>query len=693
MRVWLGIVAVALAEEDAGGGDIDLERVWESLTNNTDKPNVKINVAHIPDITVSKVSDIEAWIVDKGYLTNADLSYYLNMSTTRAANTVLAGPASGSAAAPTFRALTVADIPLDNRLSYVDPNAGEDVTIEDTGETGTVLWGAESAYQVYLDVNGTSKALLKPAALDNLITRIGTLEGYFTSGKANNALQLNGHDSAYFATASALNSLSSTVAGLVTGVSSVVGQTGVVTTSQIASALTGAGYELTDTTYSAASANALGLIKIGAGLTIDEGGVVSVTGQTHGTVTRVDIGSTQYAPDASGVVGLPAYPTSLPASDVYAWAKAATKPSYSFSELTSHPTTISGYGITDAKFGTAGSDYIPITLGSTTTNVLTAHQSLAAYATQTWVTGLINTTLSSVLKWVGETTTDIVTNPIANPVTIDGASYTAVAGNVVSLYGTSKEFRFDGTRWKEMGDEASYAYKTITITGTGYLTGGGTLEADRTIDIASTYKTYIGEGHTAYGWGNHADAGYFLAANFTQSNIQSTLGISYWALAANKPSYAFSEITGTATAAQIPSLTVSKISDFPATWALANITDADDLKAIEALAGTSGLLRKTAANTWELDTSIYLTSISLLGYVNELERSEASSANYVQNITKAGSKLTVTRARLGNITIGSLSVALGGSYTTENMKSDLDFNLSLIGDSASYDTTDLIVVN
>jgi hypothetical protein len=57
-------------------------------------------------------------------------------------------------------------------------------------------------------------------------------------------------------------------------------------------------------------------------------------------------------------------PTTLPASDVYAWAKASTKPSYTaseisglgsfavksslaFSELTGKPTTLSGYGITD----------------------------------------------------------------------------------------------------------------------------------------------------------------------------------------------------------------------------------------------------------------------------------------------------------------------------------------------------------
>lgn len=48
------------------------------------------------------------------------------------------------------------------------------------------------------------------------------------------------------------------------------------------------------------------------------------------------------------------FPSSMPASDVYAWAKASTKPSYSFSEIGGKPTTIAGYGITDAavSFGT-----------------------------------------------------------------------------------------------------------------------------------------------------------------------------------------------------------------------------------------------------------------------------------------------------------------------------------------------------
>ena len=52
-----------------------------------------------------------------------------------------------------------------------------------------------------------------------------------------------------------------------------------------------------------------------------------------------------------------------------AWAKAASKPSYSFSELTSHPTTIAGYGITDAKIQNG-----TITLGSNSITPLTSEQ-------------------------------------------------------------------------------------------------------------------------------------------------------------------------------------------------------------------------------------------------------------------------------------------------------------------------------
>lgn len=47
---------------------------------------------------------------------------------------------------------------------------------------------------------------------------------------------------------------------------------------------------------------------------------------------------------------------------------------------------------------------------------------------------------------------------------------------------------------------------------------------------------------------------------------------------------------------------------------LSGVTGAIDLQAIEALEGTSGLLRKTAADTWSLDTNDYITGMTILSY-------------------------------------------------------------------------------
>ena len=51
-----------------------------------------------------------------------------------------------------------------------------------------------------------------------------------------------------------------------------------------------------------------------------------------GYVKQVKVGTDAYNP-TGGIVSLPSYPTSLPASDVYSWAKASTKPSYTLDEV------------------------------------------------------------------------------------------------------------------------------------------------------------------------------------------------------------------------------------------------------------------------------------------------------------------------------------------------------------------------
>lgn len=90
-----------------------------------------------------------------------------------------------------------------------------------------------------------------------------------------------------------------------------------------------------------------------------------------------------------------------------------------------------------------------------------------------------------------------------------------------------------------------------------------------------------------------------------------------------------------------------------------------DLSAIAALAGTSGFLKKTAADTWSLDTSTYLTSA-------------------VTTISFGTTGLTPSTATSGAVTVaGTLAVANGG--TGAGTAADAATNLGLgTGDSPQF---------
>ena len=92
--------------------------------------------------------------------------------------------------------------------------------------------------------------------------------------------------------------------------------------------------------------------------------------------------------------------------------------------------------------------------------------------------------LTGALKLLGTTTDNIVDNSITNPITVGGKSITAELGNVV-LYG-NQEFMWNGTFWELLGDEGSYALKTVQVIAGNGLTGGGTLENNITIAHADT---------------------------------------------------------------------------------------------------------------------------------------------------------------------------------------------------------------
>lgn len=127
---------------------------------------------------------------------------------------------------------------------------------------------------------------------------------------------------------------------------------------------------------------------------------------------------------------------------------------------------------------TLGNGQLDIQVNGTSKGTFTANQATGTNTT-------VNITaedlgLSSAMNFIGVSTTDPKGSSGA---TVSGHT-TWSKGDVV-LYG-NKEYVLTGTtniaaNWTELGDESSYALKTITITGTGALSGGGDLSQNRTI--------------------------------------------------------------------------------------------------------------------------------------------------------------------------------------------------------------------
>ena len=113
-----------------------------------------------------------------------------------------------------------------------------------------------------------------------------------------------------------------------------------------------------------------------------------------------------------------------------AWSKASTKPSYNFSEIGSTPTTLSGYGITDAKIASG-----VITLGSNTITPLTSSSTLSASKLSGAIPSAVTaTTQASTDNSTKIATTAYVTTAIANlpePMVFKGSVGTG--GTITSL--------------------------------------------------------------------------------------------------------------------------------------------------------------------------------------------------------------------------------------------------------------------
>ena len=92
-----------------------------------------------------------------------------------------------------------------------------------------------------------------------------------------------------------------------------------------------------------------------------------------------------------------------------------------------------------------------------------------------------------------------------------------------------------------------------------------------------------------------------------------------------------------------------------------------DLDAIAALAGTTGFLKKTAANTWALDTSAYLTGNQSISFTGDATGSGTTSValTLANSGVTAGTYRSVTVDAKGRVTTGSNPTTLSSYGITD----------------------------
>lgn len=171
------------SNQGGSGSGVDLARVWQSLTNNTDKPNVQINVAHIPDLAMSKITGLADAIAAAGSVKSLTVGNENHIPDSNGVITIPAYPTS---------------LPASDVSAWAKANEKPSYTLSEIGGTGDVqaievlsgtgLLKRTDTNTWSLDTSTYLTAV--PKATDSVIGGFQT--GYSESGK-NYAVKMSGN--------------------------------------------------------------------------------------------------------------------------------------------------------------------------------------------------------------------------------------------------------------------------------------------------------------------------------------------------------------------------------------------------------------------------------------------------------------------------------------------------------------------
>lgn len=352
-----------------GSGGLDVQAMWYALGQPTGE---QINASHIPNLAISKITGLQAALDSKlESITKAMVEGVLTGTITSHDHDGMYAPLSGGLIPSQYLPSYVDDVVEYASLSAF-PASGEGGKIYVALDTNlTYRWGGTSYVEISPSLalghtSGTAypgdegAALAERVESMKVITDLFGIDGdgnvYVKDNRgfwSNSFISARGSDpeagsggggsgvdmaSVWYALAQPTNEkinvshIPELTISKITGLqgeldSKLSGITGEMVTEAL-------GYTPYDasriSTASVAYAASAG--KVENALTINnDGGSPSASAKSYNGSAAVTIN----------------IPTTLPASDVYSWAKQPVKPSYTFSEIGSKPSTLSGYGITD----------------------------------------------------------------------------------------------------------------------------------------------------------------------------------------------------------------------------------------------------------------------------------------------------------------------------------------------------------